>query len=90
MASKTLIAAALLALVVCALAYDPKNAVGPCIMGRCPPNHVCSNGECYPKMNDYVDVDAKGASAIGPCVNGFCPRGYDCVSNKCYKSKGFI
>ncbi|KAE9554808.1 hypothetical protein FO519_002005 [Halicephalobus sp. NKZ332] len=55
-------------------------------MGRCPPNHVCSNGECFPKMNDYVDVDAKGASAIGPCVNGFCPRGHECVANKCYKS----
>lgn len=94
MSSKVLFSlAAFFAITLCVIAYDPKTAVGPCIMGRCQAGHVCANGECYPKMKDipvmrdYVDVDAKGQTAIGPCVNGFCPRGHECITNKCYKSK---
>uniref|UniRef100_A0AC35FAT1 CC domain-containing protein n=1 Tax=Panagrolaimus sp. PS1159 TaxID=55785 RepID=A0AC35FAT1_9BILA len=75
---------------VCVLTFDKKSAVGPCILGRCQPGHVCSNGECFPKMKDYkaggVDSDVKASNVIGPCVNGLCPKGHECVSNKCYKS----
>lgn len=88
MSSKIIISLAVVfGLTLFVAAYDPKSAVGPCILGRCPPGHVCSNDECYPKMKDYVDVDAKGTNAIGPCVNGFCPSGYQCLGNKCYKGK---
>uniref|UniRef100_A0AC34PWL5 CC domain-containing protein n=1 Tax=Panagrolaimus sp. JU765 TaxID=591449 RepID=A0AC34PWL5_9BILA len=88
MSSKIIISLAVVfGLTLFVAAYDPKSAVGPCILGRCPPGHVCSNDECYPKMKDYVDVDAKGTNAIGPCVNGFCPSGYQCLGNKCYKGQ---
>jgi len=77
--------------------YDKSKAVGPCIHGRCPPNHVCSEGECFPRSaaskifrdekSGGIETSAKSSSAVGPCVNGLCPNGYDCIGNKCYKSQ---
>uniref|UniRef100_A0AC34GQN1 CC domain-containing protein n=1 Tax=Panagrolaimus sp. ES5 TaxID=591445 RepID=A0AC34GQN1_9BILA len=86
-----LFACVLIISVICVFTYDKKNAVGPCVLGgRCQPGHVCSNGECYPKMKDYkagdADSDVKASNVIGPCVNGLCPRGHECVAEKCYKS----
>uniref|UniRef100_A0A7E4VLP2 CC domain-containing protein n=1 Tax=Panagrellus redivivus TaxID=6233 RepID=A0A7E4VLP2_PANRE len=73
--------------------YDKTTAVGPCLMGRCPENHVCSDSECFPmtrdtKPSNEVDMEesVKSGKAIGPCVNALCPNGYDCIDNSCFKS----
>uniref|UniRef100_A0A1I7YFC7 CC domain-containing protein n=1 Tax=Steinernema glaseri TaxID=37863 RepID=A0A1I7YFC7_9BILA len=60
--------------------FAESDAVGPCILGHCQPNHVCQNNQCFPKLHEQ-------AQHIGDCVNGLCPYGYKCSDTGCVKSK---
>ncbi|KAH7709726.1 Protein K08D12.8 [Aphelenchoides avenae] len=72
---------------------DKKEAVGPCVNGKCPDNHFCQENECFPnrlrtaiEKKTVAEKKLKGEKSIGSCVNGLCPNGYDCIDNNCYKS----
>uniref|UniRef100_A0A1I7YFK0 CC domain-containing protein n=1 Tax=Steinernema glaseri TaxID=37863 RepID=A0A1I7YFK0_9BILA len=58
--------------------FAESDAVGPCILGHCQPNHVCQNNQCFPKLHEQ-------AQHIGDCVNGLCPYGYKCSDTGCVK-----
>ncbi|KAK0400241.1 hypothetical protein QR680_003416 [Steinernema hermaphroditum] len=58
--------------------FPESDAVGPCILGRCQPNHICHNHQCFPKLREQNAV-------VGNCVNGLCPYGYKCSDTGCVK-----